>query len=246
MKLYLENNESIPAVIVQDDITAAPIGFTEASTAENFDKYCERRAKDFSGLGFGVLSPSYLQVDFYDWKTLQEIIKAKIEAIAGATYATWALLSATEKQIALKYCPTKIIDGQGLVFFATEAGGAVQADEYIRYYIKSASTGRSVRFDKLISYAYNKLGKADGLKAERQLRKDFEKDQFEQFGTLLKAEDGLEGIEDWLLSTATTIYATNGLISRLTNAEFTVDDPALTDQQFCNNCRDIVRSGKSF
>jgi len=76
MKLYLEDNEAIPAIQVLPDADAAPVGFTQSDTIEHWDKYRGNCA---------------------DYKAA----RAEIKRLYNAT--TFAALSTAEKIIVCNY-----------------------------------------------------------------------------------------------------------------------------------------------
>jgi hypothetical protein len=82
MKLFIESNELLPALIVGEGTT--PEGFYDGSTISNWDKY---RAQ--SGLRFSQIRSE---------------IKALTFSIAGSNLANWNSLTLEERQIASKYC----------------------------------------------------------------------------------------------------------------------------------------------
>jgi len=82
MKLFIENGQSIPAIIVGDG--AVPEGFSDGSTIVNWDKYSRQ-----SGLNYSAIRSE---------------IKTLTFTIAGADLSGWNNLTIAEKTIASKYC----------------------------------------------------------------------------------------------------------------------------------------------
>jgi hypothetical protein len=85
MKLYQEDIPNFPNIIVQDDVTPAPPGYTEKVSID-----------DWYNCGIQVIG-NYYGFNYLTWR--KEIL-SKVIAIAGADYANWNNLSASEKEVA--------------------------------------------------------------------------------------------------------------------------------------------------
>jgi hypothetical protein len=86
MKLYVENNESIPAIKVLQDSDPAPSGYTEKTSIEDWYKY----GNEVLGAFFGF--------NYLTWRT--EIFNLII-GIVGNDYTNWNNLNNEQKSIAI-------------------------------------------------------------------------------------------------------------------------------------------------
>lgn len=202
---------------------------TDSNAIDAFKNFGER----LLGTAFG----------FNDWMCLRDQIKIHVQNIAGSDYSTFSSLSTGQKKIALIYCCTKIFKSQGAVFFATECATAgIDPGYTLRTYISMASVARENRYYELIVYAYQQLEPGDGLKAEDAVRSGNLKSKFEERGVVHTAEDGVDGLDDWIQSDGS--FPTTGLLAKLNDSTYSLIDTELTNQQFCNNCSGIVNEGK--
>lgn len=94
MKIYIKNGESIPAVKVQDDVTAAPSGYTEVTDILGIAKY-------------GAQGVNISTKGWYDKKCVRDKIKIAVYTKMGVAVPAdtenqdkWDLLTAEEKSIA--------------------------------------------------------------------------------------------------------------------------------------------------
>jgi len=87
MKLYVENNEEIPAIKVLQDSDPAPSGYTEKSSIEDWYNY-----------GGEVLS-AFFGFNYLTWRI---IISDLVIGIVGPTFANWNNLNANQKTIAIE------------------------------------------------------------------------------------------------------------------------------------------------
>lgn len=185
---------------------------------------------------------------YKDWMCHRDFLRVKIEAIAGVDYSTWANLSTEEKQTALKYVPTKIINAQGYAFFVTESGSQEAATAHVNNYLSESFKARNRRYTAAVDFAYQHLGKDNGLKAEEKARLALMFYKFVERGILLASEDGVSGFEDWIQSQ--DIYATDpdnkGLLRMLNDGDIAIlaTSPYFGNNTgFCNAMVDIVKNG---
>lgn len=182
---------------------------------------------------------------FKDILCMRGIIKPIIASICGADYSNWDALSDEQKKIALTYFPTKIIGAQGFVFFATKSGGSLIAKSYLNSYQKISEPARwneesGGRYGALSDYVYLNLGKDNGLQAERYAQNDSLDTSYIRRGVVFRAEDNLDGIGDWILST--NGYGATGLKARIESGEFTIKT-GISIVEFCTTCIGIVDEG---
>lgn len=183
---------------------------------------------------------------FRDYLSWRSEIRLLIEAIAGTDYSAWNSLSNSEKTIALILLPTKIIDAKGYAFFASEVysliGNSDSNMNIINAYLNDSENARSLRYDVMIKYAYQYLGKNQGLKAEYYARQTFTNAVYVSRGVLYKSEDDIDGFGDWILSKAGTSFETTGLKARIDAGEFTLSG-GISSVDFCSNLIGIVENG---
>jgi hypothetical protein len=146
---------------------------------------------------------------FRDLLSFRLEIYTRIELISGTDYANWNALSAEEKDIALIYCSTRIINSRGISFYATECGGQEIANVNICKFLNMSEAVRGQRYNALTNFAYAYLGKQQGLSAEDIARHDFLDTKYMIRGVIFITEDGVEGLGDWVLGL--NGYATTGL-----------------------------------
>jgi hypothetical protein len=212
---------SDPLFQVIGDSDTVPTDYIDVSSIDNFADWGE------NAIG--------KTANFMDWKCLRDEIKSRVTAIAGADLSTWSSLSASEKQHAIKYLPTTVIDQQGYVFYATEGG----TGDHIDAYLDCATKARARRIRKLVKYAYEKLGRADGLQAEDDADVDRLFRKYVQRGVLNTAGEPFEGLEDWLRANTGTAYNTTGLQAKIDDTTYSIKD-ATTTQDFIDSCVDIL------
>lgn len=177
---------------------------------------------------------------FKDILCARSIFKPLITAICGTNYSEFDDLSDEQKNIALTYFPTKIVDSQGFAFLASKAGSSDNAVFYLDNYQKICEPARKNRYNAISNYVYGNLGKNGGLLAERYAQTDSLDISYTRRGVLWESEDGISGLGDWLVSTGD--YTLTGLKARIDNAEFTILT-GLSSTTFCNNCVIIVENG---
>jgi len=85
MKLYIEDNQTLPAIAILPDADPAPAGYTESNTIEDWHKYGGRVLGEFKG---------------HNYLTWRKQIGGLIVAIVQPDYSNWAGLNAAEKAIA--------------------------------------------------------------------------------------------------------------------------------------------------
>lgn len=200
-----------------DDISSVP---------EYWDKY-----------GFQYLGSV---TGFKDWMSLRAIIRPLITAICGVDYSNWDALNSDQKEIILRYAPTKIIDAQGFTFLVTKSGGLQNAYSYLDHYLSKSQEGRSARYDAYMKFGYNYLGTAQGLKAESLLRSLFLDVTYIKRGVLYIADDGIEGLGNWTISD--NGFLNNGLKARIQNGEFVLGG-GIDVNTFINTLQGILDNG---
>ena len=85
MKLYIEDNQTIPAIQILDDGATPPVGFSEGTSIEDWFKY-----------GRGSLG-AFFGFNYLTWRMK---VQGLVIAIAGSDFSTWNNLSTPEKEIA--------------------------------------------------------------------------------------------------------------------------------------------------
>jgi len=85
MKLYIEDNQPIPAIQILEDSAPIPSGYTEGTSIEDWFKF----ARNSLGAFFGF--------NFFTWRNkIQELVIA----IVNSDFSNWNGLSPEEKEIA--------------------------------------------------------------------------------------------------------------------------------------------------
>ena len=85
MKLYIEDNQPIPAIQILDDSAPTPSGYTEGTSIEDWFNYGRRSLGAFFGF------------NFFTWRNkIQELVIA----IVNSDFSNWNGLSPEEKEIA--------------------------------------------------------------------------------------------------------------------------------------------------
>ncbi len=227
MKLYIEDNQNLPSCIIAQDADPAPSGFTESSGAYDWHAHGPSKIGTVDGL--------------MDWKQLRDIIKGLVQAKAGDDYSSWATLDDNEKLCALMYCPTKVVDSQGYDFFVAECGDAQIAQEYIDNYLDKAESSRKYRYRQVVKYAYQHLGKNDGIQAEDDAVAERVDSRFLKRGVLNSVEDGIGGLEEWIDGTGD--YTVTGLKVKLDASTYTIKTAGLDIPTFIGSLKSIVRNG---
>lgn len=183
---------------------------------------------------------SQLIIGFKDILNVRSIVKPLILEIAGFDFSNFDNLNSGQKIIALTYFPTKIISEQGFIFFATKAGGVLQANIYIDNYQDLSQPIRRTRYNELSKFVYGHLWKDDSLKAERLVQLDALDISFIRRGVVFNSEDNIDGLGDWLQSTSG--YVITGLKNRILLGEFTIKT-GLPLNDFITACVDIIDNG---
>lgn len=233
---WIKNNQDIKTVmsIVDDAYDFAGNNSTDISDTNS------NALNVFPGFGQILIGSTF---GFNDWMCLRDQVKEHLENITGADYSTWASLTDSQKKTGLVYCPTKVVKEKGAAFFGTECVTAgVNPNEVIKDYIIQASQAREKRYYELVTYAYQQLVQGDGLKAEDLVRDNNLKSKFIERGVIHTSEDGVDGLDDWIQSSDT--FASTGLLAKLNDATYSLIDPGLTNEQFCNNCSSITNDGQ--
>lgn len=86
MKLYVENNEAIPAIKVLQDSDPAPSGYTQKTSIEDWHQYG------------GEVLDAFFGFNYLTWRT--QIFNLVI-GIVGPTYTNWNNLNQDQKNIAI-------------------------------------------------------------------------------------------------------------------------------------------------
>jgi hypothetical protein len=223
MKLYVENNQSYPAVIVQQDADPAPFGFTEVTAIEDFVRYGLNTTNENT--------PGWLdRLCFRD--KLKSMIYAKMGVVTPADVddpAKWNLLNANEKSIACHYF---VVSAEA---FFTEVNSdprywILQSGEYRRW-TQSARTQRAnlceaVIFMRMLNLSDAKLILADMNQitkdtvldidgATNKLNQNAPVKRMNQMyieGLEDQANDGVAAIKDWITSAVGTPFENNGFM----------------------------------
>jgi len=225
MKIYKENNEAeYPAVIVQDDVAAAPVGFTEVTDIEGIAKY-------------GLQAVDKYTPGWRDRKAVRDKLKVaiytKMQVAAPADVenpVNWNRLTAPEKHIATHYFLVGNHDFQNEVV-NDRAYWAIEAGNY-REWTMGIKEHRLAWMEATVFLAL--VDVQDSLKVLEeldQITKGVEEFIFDLSNKLVKsvktkrlarlyvngiqsqASDGIAGLEDWVNSTAGTPFEGNGLRS---------------------------------
>ena len=185
------------------------------------------------------------EVGMKDWMSLRDIIRGLVEAKGGVDYSTYvANLTSEEKAVAAKYVPTKIVDALGYLQLATDSGGVEQAKNNIKTYLKNSTDARDTRYGEVVSYAYQRLGKNQGLQVEDTVRQNNLRGKYIERGVLKKSEDTVDGFEDYFKSTDG--FVASGLLAKLNDNTYTLidDGSGQTKAQFVDTCVGIVKDGQ--
>lgn len=187
--------------VVADNL---PADYTDISSLENWDKYGEKLLNS---------NPVY---GFKDWKCLQREMKTlAIAKVSNDFNANWDNLNANEKMIVCKYLLS-------LVPPAKFAATVTDANERIKISIDFDLNNRRARGNWqtgtgraqiLRSYLFGKIGKANALLALVDAVKDGLLELYEG-GIEGTVEDGVIGINDFILARTGTVYETTGLAAR--------------------------------
>lgn len=177
---------------------------------------------------------------FKDYMSLRAIILPLITAICGSDFSNFNYLSTDEKEIALRYFPTKIIASQGINFFFTKASSQEKGLFYIDNYLAVSSVAREKRYTAYINFGYQYLGSIQGIKAESYLREAFLDITYVKRGVLYIAEDGIEGLGNWTISD--NGFSTDGLKARIDSGQFILG-PGITTAAFIDTLQGILDNG---
>lgn len=221
MKIYIENNEAIPAVKIQDDVTAAPIGYTEVIDIVGVEKY-------------GLQGVHCLTAGWRDRKNVRDKLKALIYTKMGIAVPAdaesdvkYALLTAAEKSIALNW----FILGKEAWQFALvndDKHWAIKASEYRKWTmdmrIERLRRMESIVFRRLLNIAdakqiladISQISKDTILDIDTTTKKLIGKVQTKQLSKMYidglesLEDDGVSALKDYINSTAGTPFATDG------------------------------------
>lgn len=231
MKLCLENNQAIPAILILEDNDSVPQGFTQSNTIEDWHNYSIPYIGNFQ--------------NFMDWKTLRDIIKSLVQDKAGQDLINYNQnLSIEERIISSIYIPTTIVDNLGLIQLFNDLRNVSLIKERIKSYMTLSSQARRQRFNELVFYFYSRMGKNQSLEIEKLLRSTQVDEQYIQRGVLKKSVDGVNGLEDYFRSEDS--FVNGGILSKLNDNTYTLinDGSGQTNQQFIDKCIDIIDKGK--
>ncbi len=178
--------ENLPSSAICVSDTILP-GYEDISTIENWNKYGVENIGDVVG--------------FKDWMCLRSAIKPLILAICGEDFMNWDNLNTEQKQVALNFLPTKIIDAKGSDFSMTQTGGLYHGKLILDNYQSLSEKARSNRLKTFGDFGYYGLGKDQGLQLERQFQVLALDKSYIQRGVLFLAEDTVDGLGDWVLGT---------------------------------------------
>lgn len=221
MKLYIEDNELIPAIIVQDDATAAPTGYTETSdialVAEHGEANINEKLKGFRDKS-SVRSK------------LKTLIYTKMQIAAPADVedqAKFDLLTAAEKSIA---CHWFLVGKESfqLEVINDDKYWTQEAGEYRRWTMES----RGKRLNRMESIVFRRLQSVSDAKQVLSDMNQIAKDTVLDFNDITKVlntkikvkkltsmyvegmesleDDGVVGLKDYINSTVGTPFENNG------------------------------------
>lgn len=222
-------NLPLPSFLVEDALSP---DYDDFGTIENWYVY-----------GKGLIGITKGYRDYMSWRAQ---ISTLIYALAGEDFATWDNLSDAEKIIALRLLPTKIIDAKGFTFFATQVVTLISNGDMplliLDNYLDDSAGARSFRYDALLKFAYQYMGKNQGLKAELILRATFTDSIYIERGVMYKSEDDQSGFGDWILSNVGTLFELDGLKARIISGEFVLGGGIDVDT-FCAVLINIAENG---
>lgn len=231
MKLCLEDNQTIPAILILEDEAEIPEGYSLHNHINDWHNY--------SRIYIGTMS------GFMDWKVLRDKIKSIVQEKAGNDLLNYNNnLTLEERKIASVYIPTTIIDALGLVQIVTDLQDINIVKQVIKDYMVLSSQARMQRFTELSFYFYSRMGKNQSLEIEKQLRSAQVDEQYVERGVLKKSIDGVDGLEDYFRSEDS--FVNGGILSKLNDNTYTLinDGSGQTNQQFIDKCIDIIDKGK--
>lgn len=180
--------------------------------------------------------------NFMDWMCLRTEIQKGIEALGGIDYASYSGLSSDIRAIGASYLPTKIVDHVGFIQLVTDCSGDIGlAAQKINDYLTCSEHARDRRYSELVNYAYQALGKNDGLAAEDAVINEQLAYKFIKRGVGREAQDTVKGLMDWL--DATGSYSLTGLKQLIIDNILTIKNGTPL-QTFIDNCVGIVDEGK--
>lgn len=221
-------------IVVNDDYdfagnNATDLTDTDENSVINFNKHGEELVG--------------LYENFKDYMCLRDAIKKSVESLGGGDYSSYAALSAEIRGIAARYVPTKIINNLGFSQLVVDTASINNAMSALENYMGNSSTARNTRYAVMVNYAYNTLGKHDGLVAEDEVLQNNLVYKFVQRGRKRQSEEGanLDGLVDWLESTDN--YVSNGLRKNIVDGNLTIKDGTDIDD-FIGKCVEIIEDGK--
>jgi hypothetical protein len=205
-----------------------PSGYTNVSSIENWNKYGPALIGSATG--------------FMDWKCLQREIKALANVILNNDYDTnWNSLNAAEKLIVCNYVLSAVPPAK----FGATVTNAVQRMQIALDFDLNNRRARGNwqsgigRVQILRIYLFGKVGKTSALEAFRDVVMDGLLELYEG-GIEGSVEDGIEGINDFLLARPGTSYAGTGLAAR---SYTVIDGSGDSMNDVANDMVDIASNG---
>ena len=179
-----------------------PSDYTDVSSIENWSKY----GPELLGSATG----------FMDWKCIQREIKVLANDIVGDDYdANWNNLNSNEKLIVCNFLLSKV---PGAKFAATVSNATQRMQIALNFDLNNRRArgnwqSGNGRVEIMRVFLFGKIGKANALETFRGVVTDGLLELYEG-GIEGSVEDGIEGINDFLLSRSGTSYASTGLTTR--------------------------------
>lgn len=227
---YIDPNTGEPSLMPSSNFVIAdiaPNNYSLFDSPENWANY----AINLIGSVFGLR----------DYLSFRYEIYTRIEAITGTDYANYNSLTTEQKIVALIWCNIRIVNVKGMTFYATECGSQSVADSYISSYLNSSPIARALRYDNAFTiYGFTYLGKLQGLKAESYARQYFLDTTYINRGVVFLADDGIEGLGDWILGQNS--FISTGLKPRIIAGEFNLGY-GMDVTTFCDTLVGIVNDG---
>jgi hypothetical protein len=183
-------------------VNALPAGYTDVSGIVNWAKY----GPELVGTATG----------FMDWKCLQREIRALADAIVDNDYdANWNSLDSAEQLIVCNYLLSRVPAAR---FASTVTNAAERMQISIGFDLNNrrargnwqSGTGR---VEIMRVFLFGKIGKDNALAVFRDAVTDGLLELYEG-GVEGSEEDGIEGVNDFLLARTGTSYAATGLAAR--------------------------------
>jgi hypothetical protein len=224
MKLYTEDNEAIPAVVVLPDTDPAPTGYSEIVDIEGAYKHgLKAISPEIAGWADELALRSHLKTMVYT--KMQVTLPVHVD-----TQANWDYLTAAEKRIAAHY------------FFVGNESFLLEVENDDRYWMqksgeyrtwsqevrrKRADLAESILFMRMQNVSDAKQALADLNQIALDTYMDIDdvsktlqnKVRVKKLNTQYiegledEAHDGVVAVRDWISSTVGTPYENNGFMS---------------------------------